>query len=374
MTEEDEEEGNDDEDGHRHRGGEQQPLLLLGVVGTSTTTTTTTTTIETTSSSSSSNSKASSTTKKKTTTSSSMTSVTKQQRSKLFYAILFGVVCTCRAGLNIASTKYAVSYYITTINSFTPILTSLADSYLLGTKLPKSLWICIFTTCCGCILIAISQKYYENNNELLEDDKQQQEEIQQLQLEQKEEATTTTTMVGGDGDGDGDGGDTISSTTTAASTTTTILFGCLLQFISICFSAIARILMKYTDGILTKIEIVQANNICNVLLPFMYTLMTNVTGWIAFEYLISIKTNLIAFITVSIVVYTIGSTTQVTLVRNIGPGIYTSFNGIRIICSAILSSIVLQESISSTTELLGLCIIIISMTLYTWNLGQQQRQ
>ena len=332
MTE-DEEDGDDsDSDDDISSGPEEQHPLLLSVIGPSSSTNTT---IETSSTA---------------TTSQKSTSPMTRRRKKLFYAILFGVVCTCRAGLNIASTKYAVSYYITTINSFTPILTSIADSYLLGTKLPCSLWICIFTTCCGCIFIAISQKY--------------EIEKQQNQNRQQDEEESTTTMIGGGGGGGG--GDTSSA---SSSESTTILFGCFLQLLSICFSAMARILMKYTDGILSKIEIVQANNICNVILPFLYTLLTNPMGWIAFEYIL-IPNNLIAFVTVSIVVYTIGSTTQVTLVRNVGPAIYTSFNGIRIICSAILSALLVHESISNTIELLGLCIIIISMTMYTWDLRQ----
>jgi len=139
--------------------------------------------------------------------------------------------------------------------------------------------------------------------------------------------------------------------------------GCGLQFLSVCFSAAARLLMKRTENILSRNEAVQANNVCNFILPLLYTLITNPRGWEAF--LVMNIQSFVAWITIAVLVYTIGSTVQMSLVRSMGPGMYSSLGATRVLGSAILSAICLHEPVQNWLEWIGLFVIMCTMTMYT---------
>lgn len=239
-------------------------------------------------------------------------------RTKILYAAFFGVVATCRASLNIASSKFTLSYNITTINSLTPILVSIGDATLLGAKLPRLLWPCVIMSCLGCVIIGLSQSPY---------------------------------FV------------MLSSSSSVYLFTMRDTIGCSLQFTSMCFSAMARLLMKRTEHILTRDEMVQTNNICNTILPLIYTLVTNPNGWLAFRY-ITIP-SLFAWLILTVLVYTIGSTGQMSLVRTMGPGMYTSLSALRVLGSVFLSAVWLNEPVRNWLEWTGLVITMITMTVYT---------
>jgi len=238
------------------------------------------------------------------------------KRTKIFFALLFGIVATCRAALNIASAQFTLSYYITAINSLTPLVVSIGDKMFLETDMPSAIWPCIFASIVGCATIAASQ---------------------------------SPLMSKGDSSG--------------FSFTAQDAIGCGLQFMSTCFSAAARLLMKRTESILSRNEAVQTNNACNFIFPLSYTLVTNPGGWEAYREM-NLQ-SLAAWTIISVLVYTIGSTGQMSLVRSMGPGVYSSLGAIRVLGSAILSALWLNEPVQNWLEWSGLLIIMCTMTLYT---------
>ena len=239
-------------------------------------------------------------------------------QTKIFFALLFGTVATCRAALNIASAKFTLSYYITAINSLTPLVVSIGDKVLLKTDLPTAIWPCIFASIVGCVTIAASQSPLIPKDDNSED---------------------------------------------KFSFTSQDVIGCGLQFISMCFSATARLLMKRTEHILSRNEAVQTNNACNFIFPLSYTLVTNPGGWQAYRKMSS--QSVVAWTIISVLVYTIGSTGQMSLVRSMGPGMYSSLGATRVLGSAILSAMWLSEPVQNWLEWIGLLIIMCTMTLYT---------
>mmetsp|Transcript_9130 Transcript_9130/g.14053 ORF Transcript_9130/g.14053 Transcript_9130/m.14053 type:complete len:398 (-) Transcript_9130:1944-3137(-) len=249
-------------------------------------------------------------------------------RTKLFFALLFGVVATCRAALNIASCNFTLSYYITAVNSLSPLVVSVGDKVWLKTDLPSAIWPCIFASIIGCATIALSQsplflKLNCNNRNPY------------------------------------DGNGSINSYSFGFQD----VLGCGLQLLSVCFSAVARLLMKRTEHILNRNEAIQANNICNCIFPLLYTLITNPQGWEAFDTM-----NLPSFgawSTIAVLVYTIGSTGQMSLVRSMGPGMYSSLSATRVLGAALLSAIWLHEPVQNWLEWIGLFVIMGTMTLYT---------
>ena len=122
--------------------------------------------------------------------------------------------------------------------------------------------------------------------------------------------------------------------------------------------------MKRTEHILTPTHIVQTNNISNCLFPFMYTIIQNPSSWRAFRYLLFNPKSLLAWCTMSIGVYSFASTLQIRLVRQLGPGLYSSWVAIRVIASMILSSLILNERISSWLEWVGVGLMIVTISVY----------
>lgn len=141
------------------------------------------------------------------------------------------------------------------------------------------------------------------------------------------------------------------------------MLGCILQFASMLFSVAARLLMKRTEGILSRDEAVQTNNFCNTLFPLLYTLLVNPSGWKAFVCMT--LESFCAWLTIAVLVYTIASASQMSLVRSVGPGVYSSFSAIRVVVSAWLSAIVLHEPVQDGLEWLGLMVIVITISVYT---------
>ena len=66
----------------------------------------------------------------------------------------------------------------------------------------------------------------------------------------------------------------------------------------------------------------------------------------------------------SIGVYSFASTLQIRLVRNLGPGFYSSWVGVRVLGSMILSAYVLGEGIDSWLERAGAGLMIVTISFY----------
>ena len=199
-------------------------------------------------------------------------------------------------------------------------MVSIGDALLLKTELPRAIWPCSVASFLGCALIGFSQSPFF--------------------------ATSS---------GDPKDSDYPFSSRDA--------IGCGLQFASMCFSSTARLLMKSTQGILTRNEALQVNNICNTVFPILYTLIANPKGWIAFRYMNG--PSFLAWITISVLVYTVASTGQMSLVRSMGPGMYSSLSAMRVLASALISAICLNEPVQNWLEWLGLFATMMTMTIYT---------
>ena len=140
--------------------------------------------------------------------------------------------------------------------------------------------------------------------------------------------------------------------------------GCSLQFLSAIFSAFARLLMKHTEHLLSPTHIVQTNNISNCVFPLIYTLIQNPASWMAFHYLLTTPSSLLAWTTISIGVYSFASTRQIKLVRALGPGLYSSWVAIRVLGSMVLSALVLGEEVNNSLEWVGIFIMITTVSIY----------
>ena len=201
------------------------------------------------------------------------------------------------------------------INSLTPIVAAFGDSFFLKASLPRAPWPCVIMSFVGCAVIGVSQSH-------------------------------------------------VVDMSAAGVFSSDDAMGCALQFLSMCFSAAARILMKRTEHILSQNEAVQTNNVSNFVFPLLHALLTNPEGWEAFRH-IFVPQNSLSWLTIALLVYTIGSTGQMSLVRSMGPGMYSSLSAVRVLGSALLSAIWLKEPVRNWLEWLGLGIIVMTMTLCT---------
>jgi hypothetical protein len=148
-------------------------------------------------------------------------------------------------------------------------------------------------------------------------------------------------------------------------TPTQNLIGCSLQLLSVIFSALSRILIKHTEHILSETHIVQVNNLSGFVFPFIITLCYDpYSSWNAFMYLLVTPKSLLAWSTISIVVYSYASIQQVTLVRQLGPGFYSSWAACRLLGTIALSALCLGEGIGSNVEWTGVVLLVVTMTVY----------
>jgi len=234
------------------------------------------------------------------------------RRKTIVYTLLFAFVSTSRASTNIASSKYTYPYNITLIASLTPVIIAIFDRIILRSPFPPLLWPTIILSGLGGCIIAISQN-----------------------VSDEEKITRSDNLT-----------------------------GCLLQLFSAVLSAVARILMKRTEHILTPTHIVQTNNISNCIFPFIYTIIHNPSSWRAFRYLIFTPKSLLAWCSMSIGVYSFASTLQIRLVRKLGPGFYSSWVAVRVLGSMILSTYILGEGVNSWLEWVGIGLMIVTISVY----------
>lgn len=90
----------------------------------------------------------------------------------------------------------------------------------------------------------------------------------------------------------------------------------------------------------------------------------NPSGWKAFRYLFITPKSLLAWCTISIGVYSFGLPAQVSMVQHIGPGFYSSFEGVRVLGSLILSALLLGEGLLNWLEWVGFGLVVVTMTVY----------
>ena len=88
------------------------------------------------------------------------------------------------------------------------------------------------------------------------------------------------------------------------------------------------------------------------------------SSWKAFAYLPRTPKSLLAWSTISIVVYSYASIQQVGLVRQLGPGFYSSWAACRLLGTIALSALCLGEGIGSIVEWVGVIILVVTMSVY----------
>jgi drug/metabolite transporter (DMT)-like permease len=264
---------------------------------------------------------------------------------RILYATIFATVATTRALSNIASAKYTYPYNLALIANTSPIITALLDKVLLNCPYPPILWRTAIVTVMAGSIIAISQSMTTtatttNNNDVSS--------ISDDNIHGYNDSTAIDIDIG-----------------IGVVTPTQNIIGCSLQLLSVIFSALSRILIKHTEHILSETHIVQVNNLSGFVFPFIITLCYDpYSSWNAFMYLLVTPKSLLAWSTISIVVYSYASIQQVKLVRQLGPGFYSSWAACRLLGTIALSALCLGEGIGSNVEWVGVIILVVTMTVY----------
>mmetsp|Transcript_16547 Transcript_16547/g.34148 ORF Transcript_16547/g.34148 Transcript_16547/m.34148 type:complete len:291 (+) Transcript_16547:2-874(+) len=229
---------------------------------------------------------------------------------------LFASMATMRAWLNLLSCSMTAAYNVALVNSLTPLVAPFLQSACLGTKIPKNLLLSIFVTTCGCALVGIGQSPY---------------------------------VLGG-----------------AAKLTYTDGLGCLLQFVSVVFSNLARIVMMTSDGILTRGQLVQSQNVSTLTFCVIVGFVTG--GWGLFadaaETLVADPKAMITFMFLTAGIFTFAGVLQVGAVRKLGASVYGSYSGWRVLVCVFGSYAWLKEPVTSYVEWVGIAIVVLVLTIY----------
>lgn len=192
-------------------------------------------------------------------------------------AIIFSTMATMRAWLNILSCSMTQAYNVAIVNSLTPLVAPFVQNIVLKTPIPEGLLLSVFVTTVGCVLVGVGQSPY---------------------------------VLG-----------------VAARLTYRDGVGCLLQFISVIFSNLARTAMMTSEGVLSKEELVQSQNISSVAFCVIVALTVGGTDvWAgSLDALTKNSRALATFIFLSAGIFTFAATLQVEAVRRLGVSVYGSY-------------------------------------------------
>ena len=210
-----------------------------------------------------------------------------------------------------------LAYNIAVINALTPVFAPLLDKFFLGTKMPKSVPYAAVGTTMSCVLIAIAQ----------------------------------SPLMG--------------SVSHHDVTTRTSAIGSALQFLSMIFSNLARVMMAKSKGVLTSGELIQVQNGCTIVLGSVIVLVTMGTkGWE--DALVALRDPVVmfAFLYLSIAIFTAGAYYQVEVIRVLGPGVYGTFSSLRVLVALALSYVCLNEGLKNAAEGVGIAGVVISLTVF----------
>jgi len=263
-----------------------------------------------------------------------------QWKQQIIYATLFATVATTRALSNIASAKYTYPYNLALIANTSPVITAIFDRIFLNCPYPPILWPTAIVTLFAGSIIAISQSMTTATSNIDAASSSSDDNIHRY-----DDSGAVDIDIG-------------------VVTPTQNLIGCALQLLSVVFSALSRILIKHTEHILSETHVVQVNNLSGCVFPFIITLIYSRSSWKAFAYLPRTPKSLLAWSTISIVVYSYASIHQVGLVRQLGPGFYSSWAACRLLGTIALSALCLGEGIGSIVEWVGVILLVVTMTVY----------
>ncbi|GMI11028.1 hypothetical protein TrVE_jg3307 [Triparma verrucosa] len=234
---------------------------------------------------------------------------------KIKVASLWGLFSTLRATMNMWSCAMTLAYNIAVINALTPLIAPILERAILGTELPPKIFTVVSVSVLGCVIIGYAQSpsfVGESTHGLSKED----------------------------------------------------ALGVSIQFISVIFSNLARIIMKTSDGILSKSELIKIQNFCSIAFTGIIGLATlGPAMWVQqFNLLESI---LLPFLFLGIGIFTLAAYFQVESVRAMGPGVYGTLSSIRVLVAVAGSYVLMQEPVQNWLEWFGIFLVVVMMTVYT---------
>ena len=219
-------------------------------------------------------------------------------RRTLAVAVIFGIVTAARVITNFLSAGLTSSWHITAVATFGPFTTAGLARLLLGEKLDDRAWISLVVALCGGLLVSRGHSSQKSD-----------------------------------------------------------LAGVLLQFLSMIFSGLARVMMKSTDGTFSSMGLMTIQYFFVIGTTFFATpawhpwLHLPFHGWVVIMML-------------SICIHWAAAEAQVLLIRRLGPALYTSFQPLRLASTIVFGSIVLHEHIHGLLDWLGLAIVVSAVATF----------
>jgi len=252
---------------------------------------------------------------KSSSSSSSSESIKKFRRRQWITRILYGSLATGRASFAVLAARYTKAYRLVLINLLVPLLTAIADRIFLSKKLPVLIWPTIVLSLAGAFLAT-----FELGDEQV-------------------------------GDGHENG----------------IIFQC----ISVIFQVLCRLLMKLSQDVVPKWEVNISGSVCTFLLALLVTFFQDFNHeWSVFGTLSLYSWLIWGFVTVF--VYVIAYTSTVSLIRELGPALYSAVGGIRIIFTLLIGKVTLNEGIDDGIEWFGVSLVLVSISYFLWKLHRDQ--
>ncbi len=251
----------------------------------------------------------------KSSSSSSSESIKRFRRRQWITRILYGSLATGRASFAVLAARYTKAYRLVLINLLVPLLTAIADRIFLSKKLPVLIWPTIVLSLAGAFLAS-----FESGDEQV-------------------------------GDGHENG----------------IIFQC----ISVIFQVLCRLLMKLSQDVVPKWEVNISGSVCTFLLALFVTFFQDFNHeWSVFGTLSLYSWLIWGFVTVF--VYVIAYTSTVSLIRELGPALYSAVGGIRIIFTLLIGKVTLNEGIDDDVEWFGVSLVLVSISYFLWKLHRDQ--
>jgi len=247
--------------------------------------------------------------------SSSSESIKIFKRRQWITRILYGSLATGRASFAVLAARYTKAYRLVLINLLVPLLTAIADRIFLSKKLPAIIWPTIALSLVGAFLAT-----FESGDEQVVDGHEN---------------------------------------------------GIIFQCISVIFQVLCRLLMKLSQNVVPKWEVNISGSVCTFLMALLVTFFQDFNHeWSIFGTLSLYSWLIWGFVTVF--VYVIAYTSTVSLIRELGPALYSAVGGIRIIFTLLIGRITLNEGIDEGVEWFGVSLVLVSISYFLWKLHRDQ--
>ena len=229
-------------------------------------------------------------------------------------AITYGVLATGRAMFAVLAARYAEAYKLVLITLLVPLLTSIADKLFLSKDLPKIIWPTLVLSLVGSFLTSFQ--------------------FDVTALDKGHERGITY------------------------------------QCISALFQVLGRLLMKLSENTLPKHEINLAGSAFTFVVTFGVTLFMHP----AYIWGVFFRMGYLSWFSwsfIAIMVFVVAYTSTVALCRKMGPALYSSIGGLRVVFTAFVGKIWLNEGIETPPEWVGAALVITSITWFMYGLHKE---